>query len=126
LTSGNAFDASGQTSDLYVFDNTSDTNTINVTVGSLFHGANSWDVASSIYSGLRTGNLMSQALPGIAATGANVGDSVLVGSEGFPAGVILTGIVVTAGQVALTLFNGTGQMLNYASGTVRVDVSRRI
>jgi parallel beta-helix repeat protein len=125
LTSGNAFAATGQTSDLYVFDNTSDTNAINVTVGSLFHGANSWDVGSSIYSGLRTGNLMSQALAAIAVTGANVGDSVLVGSEGFPAGVIFTGTVVTAGQVALTLFNGTGQTLNNASGTVRVNVSRR-
>lgn len=68
---------------------------------------------------------MSQALAAIAVTGANVGDSVLVGSEGFPAGVIFTGTVVTAGQVVLTLFNGTGQILNNASGTVRVDVSRR-
>jgi hypothetical protein len=74
-----------------------------------------WDPAS-----VASGAFTSTA---ITATGAAVGDAVLVGfTPAVPAGVMLTAEVTAADTVTVTLFNISGSPQDLASGTLNVRV----
>lgn len=60
--------------------------------------------------------------PNIAVTGAAFGDMVNVAAPYTVAGVTVTGFVVSAGNVAIRLHNGTGAAVNLASGIWTVQV----
>lgn len=62
----------------------------------------------------------------ITATGASVGDRVIVGfGTGVPAGLQLTGVVSSSNTITVTLRNAGTGIVNLASGTLRAEVLKR-
>jgi hypothetical protein len=109
---------------LWIYNNKADTNTISIgPVTTLLHGGNSWD--ATVFS-LTTGLAALASWTGsITLTGAYVGDTVTVGYDGFPNGLLGGGVVAAAGAVQLTLFNASATFGSTA-GNVRVSVSRHV
>jgi hypothetical protein len=104
--------------------NMADTNTINIGfVTTLLHSGNSWD---STVLNLTTGLAALASWQGSTTlAGSSIGDTVAVGYDGFPNGLLTGGSVSAAGTVQLTLFN-SGVEFGPTTGNIRVSVSKHV
>jgi hypothetical protein len=115
----------GNPDKLWLYDNQAETSTISIgtPVNGLLHGGNSWDMGMAGWT-ISLSNFGSHTAP-INVTGANPGDTVVVGYDGFPAGILGGGVVTAAGLAQVTLFN-TSAAFGSTAGNVRVAVSRHV
>jgi Right handed beta helix region len=110
---------------LWMHGNMADNNAISITgpVTTLLHGENSWD--ATVFKLTTSLAPLASWTGSVTLPGANVGDTVSVGYDGFPNGLLGGGVVSTGGTVQLTLFNA-GPSFGPTMGNVRVSTSRQV